>query len=45
MPEYVITFTRSARKELEALPSQLVKRIYSRIEGLGSTLVPRAAES
>ena len=35
MTNYVITFARSARKELEVLDSSVVKRIFSKIEGLG----------
>jgi len=34
MPEYAISFTRAARKELEALSAPLVRRIYPRIESL-----------
>ena len=34
MPEYSITFARSARKELEALPNSLIIRIFSKIEAL-----------
>lgn len=34
MPEYAISFTRSARKELEALPSDIVDRIFPKIEAL-----------
>ncbi|MBI4625212.1 MAG: type II toxin-antitoxin system RelE/ParE family toxin [Verrucomicrobia bacterium] len=36
MPEYTITFAKSARKELEKLMPQLAHRILARIEGLGS---------
>jgi mRNA interferase RelE/StbE len=31
---YSITFARSARKELEALPNPLIKRIFTKIESL-----------
>jgi mRNA interferase RelE/StbE len=34
MADYVITFVRSARKELEALPNSLIVRIFSKIQNL-----------
>jgi mRNA interferase RelE/StbE len=34
MADYSITFARSARKELEALPNSLIIRIFSKIEAL-----------
>ncbi len=34
MADYSITFARSARKELEALPNSLIKRIFTKIEAL-----------
>ncbi len=34
MVDYSITFTRSARKELEALPDSVVQRIFPKIEAL-----------
>jgi mRNA interferase RelE/StbE len=34
MPEYSITFTRSARKELELLDAPIVERIFRSIQGL-----------
>ena len=34
MDEYTITFARSARKELEALPSSIVSKIFPKIEAL-----------
>jgi len=34
MTEYAVTFARSARKELEALDSDLVGRIFHKIEAL-----------
>ena len=34
MPDYRVTFARSARKELENLDRQLALRILERIEGL-----------
>ncbi len=34
MADYSITFTHSARKELEALPNALIKRILKNIEAL-----------
>jgi mRNA interferase RelE/StbE len=39
--EYAVTFSRSARKELEKLPSQLVERLFPKIESLASQ--PRPA--
>jgi hypothetical protein len=34
MSKYLITFSRSARKELEALDGKLVNRIFPKIENL-----------
>lgn len=34
MPDYSVTFARSARKELERLPSSIGRRILGRIEAL-----------
>jgi mRNA interferase RelE/StbE len=34
MTTYTVTFSRSARKELESLPSPVVQRIYPKIEAL-----------
>jgi mRNA interferase RelE/StbE len=34
MSDYAVSFTRSARKELEALPSDIVDRIFPKIESL-----------
>ena len=39
MADYSITFARSARKELEALPNSLIQRIFPKIEAL--TIAPR----
>jgi mRNA interferase RelE/StbE len=39
--EYAVTFSRSARKELEEFPPQLVERIFPKIESLA--LQPRPA--
>jgi mRNA interferase RelE/StbE len=39
--EYAVTFSRSARKELERLPAQLLERIFPKIESLA--LQPRPA--
>jgi len=36
MSDFTISFTRSARKELEALPANLVDRIFPRIESLSN---------
>ena len=41
MAEYAVTFSRSARKELEKLPPQLVERLFPKIESLASQ--PRPA--
>jgi mRNA interferase RelE/StbE len=41
--EYRIVFTRSARKELEALPRTVASRVLSRVEALASA--PRPAGS
>ena len=40
MPEYAITFARSARKQLEALDRALALRIVGRIESLAVTPRP-----
>lgn len=34
MPSYAIRFARSARKELERLDSELIERVFARIESL-----------
>jgi mRNA interferase RelE/StbE len=34
MSKYIITFARSARKELEALDGKIVDRIFTKIENL-----------
>lgn len=34
MPDYEVTFARSARKELESLSTSVVNRIFPRIEAL-----------
>ncbi|MGI8639307.1 MAG: type II toxin-antitoxin system RelE family toxin [Pyrinomonadaceae bacterium] len=39
MADYLITFARSARKELEALSNSLIQRIFPKIEAL--TVEPR----
>lgn len=41
MPEYTITFARSARKEIEALDEKIVNRIFPKIEVLSKE--PRPA--
>lgn len=41
MAEYAVTFSRSARKELEKLPPQLVERLFPKIESLATQ--PRPA--
>jgi mRNA interferase RelE/StbE len=40
MPQYVITFARSARKELQALPLPLAERILGKIESLSQNPRP-----
>ncbi len=40
MPEYTITFARSARKELERLSTGVVGRIFPRIEALAQNPRP-----
>ena len=34
MPDYTITFARSARKELEAMEAAIVNRIFPKLEAL-----------
>jgi mRNA interferase RelE/StbE len=41
MADYTITFARSARKELEALDGQLIRRIFPKIEALAKDPRPR----
>ena len=41
MSDYAITFTRSARKEIEALDSTMVNRIFPRIEALAKDPRPK----
>ena len=43
MPEYSVTFARSARKEMEKLPPQIAERILDRVETLAAN--PRPAGS
>jgi mRNA interferase RelE/StbE len=40
MPDYSVTFARSARKELEKLPSSVAQRIVGHIESLTETPRP-----
>ena len=40
MADYNITFTRSARKELEALDAKIVIRIFPKIESLSGNQRP-----
>ena len=42
MGDYVIRFARSARRELEALDTSAVDRIFPRIEALAEEPRPRA---
>lgn len=41
MADYTLTFARSARKELEALETALVNRIFPKIEALAKNPRPR----
>ncbi|HEX6385387.1 MAG TPA: type II toxin-antitoxin system RelE/ParE family toxin [Anaerolineae bacterium] len=41
MSEYSLTFARSARKELEALPASVVRRIFPQVEALAQEPRPR----
>ncbi len=41
MAEYTVTFARSARRELEALPTSVIRRILLKIEALATN--PRPA--
>jgi mRNA interferase RelE/StbE len=43
MTDYKIIFTRSARKELEALDASLVNRIFPKIESLAVRPRPRSS--
>lgn len=40
MANYAVTFSRSARKQLEKLPASLVERIFPKIESLASNSRP-----
>ena len=40
VPDYLIAFTRSARQELEAIESSLVKRIFAKIINLSKNPRP-----
>jgi mRNA interferase RelE/StbE len=42
--EYEITFTRTARKELEILDNRIVRRIIRKIESLASNARPTGCE-
>lgn len=43
MADYSVTFARSARKELEKLPSSIARRIIARIEALMKAPRPSGA--
>ncbi len=45
MADYLITFARSARKELEALSNALVNRIVARIQVLGGFRARQVAKN
>ena len=40
MDEYSVVFARSARRELEALPTSVVERVFPRIESLANVARP-----
>jgi mRNA interferase RelE/StbE len=42
--KYKVSFSRAARKELEALPSSLVNRIFPKIEALASNPRPNGVK-
>jgi mRNA interferase RelE/StbE len=42
--KYTVTFARTARKELELLPSTVVERIFPKIEALGNEPRPRGVK-
>ena len=44
MPEYAVTFARSARRELEALEPRYVARVLARIEALARQARPAGAK-
>ena len=44
MDNYRIIFTRSARKELEAMQANLVERIFPKIEALSAQPRPRGSK-
>jgi mRNA interferase RelE/StbE len=44
MPQYEIVFARSARKDLQSLPHNLVERIMEKIELLASNPRPAACK-
>jgi mRNA interferase RelE/StbE len=44
MPEYAVTFARSARRELEALEPRYVARVLARIEALAAQPRPAGAK-
>jgi mRNA interferase RelE/StbE len=43
MADYSVTFARSARKELEKLPSSVARRVIEHIEALAKTSRPSGA--
>jgi mRNA interferase RelE/StbE len=43
MPDYSVTFSRSARKELENLPTSIERRILPKIESLSKNPHPNGA--
>ena len=44
MTNYTVTFSRSARKELESLPDSIVQRIFPKIEALEDNPRPRGVK-
>lgn len=45
MPEYTVTFARSARKELEYLSANVVNRVFPKIESLARNPRPLTVAS
>jgi mRNA interferase RelE/StbE len=41
MAEYVVEFTRSARRELEGLDAPAVQRVFAKVEALANVPRPR----
>ncbi|MBX3278943.1 MAG: type II toxin-antitoxin system RelE/ParE family toxin [Acidobacteria bacterium] len=41
MTDFIVTFPRSARKELEGLPAQIIQRIFPRVDALAGDPRPK----